>query len=88
MFMRECGAGHELVCMVPSLRHPNRVSERERLQRKAERSLQRLRTDDRKWAAAMADPWTLPAMLHRLARRAARRSRVMYARIARSGGVR
>lgn len=89
MFVRECGAGHELVAMVPALRHHNRVSAAERAHGRAVRTFQRLRHEDRRWAAAMADPLTLPTTLRRLAARAARRSRVMYARIARTiGGAR
>lgn len=88
MFVRECGAGHELVCITPPLRHPNRLAERERQQRKAERTFQRMRHEDRLWAAEAANPWALPAAIRKLAARCARRSRVMYARIAKSGGAR
>lgn len=88
MYLRECGAGRELVAMVPALRHPNRVNTAERSHEKLLRSFQRMRLDDRKWATAMADPYFLPALLARLARRCARRSRVMYGRMAAKGGAR
>ena len=90
MFVRELGnGGSELVAMVPALRHHNRVSAAERAHERAVRTLQRLRHEDWRWASAMSDPSTLPAALRRMSARCARRSRVMYARIARTiGGAR
>lgn len=88
MILRECGAGREFVAMIPPMRHPNRLAEAERQQLRAERTFQRMRSEDRRWASALASPMTLPAAVRKLAARCARRSRVMYARLSRIGGVR
>ena len=85
MILRECGAGREFVAMIPPMRHPNRLAEAERQQLRAERTFQRMRSEDRRWASALASPMTLPAAVRKLAARCAR---VMYARLARIGGVR
>lgn len=79
--------GRDFVCELPSLRHRNRLSEQERAHEKMVRAFQRMRLDDRKWADAMARPLTPAEVLRRLAARCARRSRVMYGRMAK-GGVR
>lgn len=80
--------GRDFVCELPNLRHPNRVAELERQQAKAERSLQRKQRDDWRWARLQLNPFALPAAVERLRVRTARRSRVMYGRIAKMGGVR
>lgn len=66
---------------VCGLTHPNRVAEQLRQLAKAERSLQRKQRDDWKWAREQVNPFALPAAVERLRNRAARRSRVMYARL-------
>lgn len=82
-------SAREFVCEFPgAARHCNRIAERERAHEKLVRSFQRMRTDDRRWASAIASPWTLPAAVRRLAFRCARRSKVMYGRMAAKGGVR
>lgn len=90
VFVRQLSPqGFDYVAMTATpMRHRNRLSELERQQAKAERSLQRKQRDDWRWARLQLNPFALPAAVERLRVRTARRSRVMYGRIAKMGGVR